>query len=365
MSRSIRFVLLTSVCALALAFGGNALAAYNPSLLVAGTSHALGSGGPVVIGVGQDQNDDATGVMNIYAPLGYGVSLTQAPGTKIGDLSATVLVRALANARVPIEGSVFARDPGLYTNASQFPCGGGVRHEAVWQLESTLAGSPLQIPIYVDRVTAGPEAQFASAKMRICLSSPYIPPPQGAAAGASLIVAAFSVTGVFSNPNTRGSYPWNALFIPYAPGTGTLNPTNAAQSTSYTRLPVQLAVTAKKFKRGKKRFARVTACLSESGQGVRGVRVNILAGRTARRTSRVAFGRTNSRGCLTRVVRLRYRVTFFRASTTVPDRDVTSAPGCQPALSAAPGTLPPARCTSATLAPVFNLFSRNTARVRR
>ena len=112
MTKSIRFVLLLSACALALAFGGNALAAYNPSLLVAGTSHSTGSGGPIVIGVGQDQNDDATGVLNIYAPLGYGVTLTQAPGTRIGDLEGIVLVRALANARVPIQGTVTARGSG-------------------------------------------------------------------------------------------------------------------------------------------------------------------------------------------------------------------------------------------------------------
>ena len=364
MTKTIRFVLLSSVCAVALAFGGNALAAYNPSLLVAGTSHALNSSGPVVIGVGQDQNDDATGVLNIYSPLGYDVSLTQAPGTRIGDLEAIVLVRALANARVPIQGTVTARDPGLYTNPQQFPCGGGVRHEAVWTIDTSLAGNPLTIPMYVDRTT-GAEAQFSSAKIRICLASPYIPPPQGAAAGASLILAAFSVQGVFGNPGTRGAYPWNALFIPYAPGTGTLNPANAAQSTSFTRLPVQLAVTAKKQKRGKRSFARVTACLNEAGQPVRGVRVNILAGRTARRTSRVAFGRTNARGCLVRVIRLRNRVTFIRASTSVPERDVTTSPGCTPGLSAAPGVLPNARCTSATLAPALNLFSRNTARVRR
>jgi hypothetical protein len=105
--------------------------------------------------------------------------------------------------------------------------------------------------------------------------------------------------------------------------------------------------------------------LSESGQGVRNVRVNILAGRSARRTTRVAFGRTNSRGCVTRSVRLRNKTTFFRASTSVPERDVTGSPGCQPGISPAPGQLPPARCTSATLAPVLSLFSRNTARVRR
>jgi hypothetical protein len=360
LTKSIRFALLLSACAVALAFGGNALAAYNPSLLVAGTSHSTGGGGPVVIGVGQDQNDDTTAAVNIYSPLGYGVNLAQAPGTRIGDLEAIVLIRALGGARVPLQGTVTARDPGAFVSPTQFPCGGGVRHEAVWLIEGTLNNTPIQIPIFVDRVTSGAEAQFASAKMRICL-----PSEQASTTGATLIVAAFSVTGVFSNPNTRGTYPWNALFVPYAPGTSTPNPTNAAQSTSYTRLPVQLAVSAKKTKRGKRTFARVTACLSEAGQAVRGVRVNILAGRSARRTARVAFGRTNSRGCLVRTIRLRNRVTFIRASTSVPERDVTSSPGCRPALSAAPGQLPPARCTSATLAPALNLFSRNTTRVRR
>lgn len=361
MTRTVRFILLSSVCALALAFGSNALAAYNPSLLVAGTSHATGSGGPVVIGVGQDANDDATGVITIYSPRGYGVTLGQAPGTKIGDLDAVVKVGALGGARVEITGTLTTRDPAQYVSN---PCSPGL-HQAVWLIESTLAGNPLQIPMYVDAITSGPEAAFASLRIRICLASPYVPPPQGAPAGASLIVAAFSVQGVFSNPNTSGSYPWNGLFIPYTVGAATLNAANAAQSTSYTRLPVRLAVTAKKVKKGTKRFARVTACLTEAGQGVRGVNVNFLAGKTARKTVRVKRARTNSRGCATVLVPLRFKVTFFRASTSIPDRDVTASPGCAPPLSVAPGA-PPARCSSATLAPVIGpLFSRNTVRMRR
>ncbi|MFL5972908.1 MAG: hypothetical protein ACJ750_11030 [Gaiellaceae bacterium] len=352
MTKTVRLILLTSVCAVALAFGGNALAAYNPSLLVAGTSHSTGSGGPIVMGVGQDQNDDTTAVATIYSPLGYGVRLTQAPGTRIGDLEAIFRVGALGGARMTFEGTVTARDPGAFVNATQFPCGEGVRHEAVWLIEGTLQSTSIQIPIFVDRVTSGVDAQFASAKMRICL-----PSEQASATRSTLIVAAFSVGGVFSNPNARGTYPWNALFVPYAPGTSTPVLANAVQSTSYTRLPVQLAVTAKKVGQGKRKYARVTTCLSEAGQAVRGVRMNILAGPTARRTGRVAFGRTNSRGCLTRTIWLRYRTTFIRASTTVPERDVTSTPGCTPRLAA--------RCTSATLAPALNLFSRSTVRVRR
>ena len=356
MTKSIRFMLSASVCALALAFGGNALAAYNPSLLVAGSSQALGSGGPVVIGIGQDINDDATAAVRIYSPLGYGVTLGQAPGTRLGSVDAIVKLPVGGTVtRAPFEGTVRTDNPANYLNN---PCTRNpAPHEAVWLLEGTLAGNPIRIPMYVDRVTAGAEAAFASARIVICLPSPYIPPQQGGAvSGASVIVAAFSVRGVFSNPSTRGSYPWQSVFVPYTVGTGTPNQANAAQSMSITRLPVQLAVTAKKLRRGGRTFARVTACLTEAGRSVRGVRINFLAGRTARRTSRVARVRTNARGCATALVRMRYRVMFFRANTAVPDRDVTSQ-GCTP-------TLAP-RCTSVTIAPAFNLFSRNTARLRR
>ena len=352
MTKTARLLVSSLVCLLGLAFGGTAFAAYNPSLLVAGSSHALGSGGPVIIGVGQDQNDDATGVVTIYSPLGYNVTLGQSPGTRIGTLEAVVRVGALGGARVEIQGTVTARNPAEYVSN---PCSPGL-HEAVWLIEATLAGNPLQIPAYVDRVTAGAEAAFASARIRICLASPYVPPPQGAAAGASLIVAAFSVQNVFSNPSTRGRYPWQGQFVPYTPGTATLNPGNAAQSVSITSLPVQLAVSARRIRRRGRTFARVTACLTEAGTGIRGLRVNIIGGRSPGARARLARPRTNSRGCATVLLRVRFRVQYFRATVAVPDRDVTSQ-GCTP-------TLAP-RCTAVTLAPVFNLVSRNRARVRR
>jgi hypothetical protein len=358
LTRTFRLVVLTVVAAIALGFGSTAFAAYDPSLLVAGTSHALNGAGPVVIGVGQNENDDATGVATIYSPRGYGVTLTQAAGSTLGSLSGTVKVGALGGARVDIQGTVRTDNPATHVSNA---CSPGL-HEAIWILEFTLAGNQLRLPMYVDRVTAGPEAAFASARMRVCLGSPYHPPPAGAQAGASLIVAAFSVRGVFTNPGTRGSYPWNAVFVPWTPGaaTPTLNTANAAQSTSITRLPVQLSLTAKRQRRGprgkRRTFARVTACLTESGQAIRGVRVNILAGATARRARRVAFGRTNSRGCVIRTIRVRTRALFIRASTSVPARDATAG-GCQPTIAA--------RCTDVSIAPALLLFSRNTVRVRR
>jgi hypothetical protein len=342
---------------IALAFSSTAFAAYNPSLLVAGTNHALGGSGPVVIGIGQDENDDAMAVGTLYSPPGYGVTLTQPAGTTLGSLSGVVKVGALGGARVNIEGEVKTDNPANHVSN---PCSPGV-HEAVWILEFTLSGNPIRIPIYVDRVTTAPENAFASARLRMCLSSPYIPPPQGAASGASLIVAAFSVRGVFTNPGTRGSYPWNAVFVPYTPGTATVNAANSAQSTSFVRLPMRLTMTVKRqrIRRTKRTFAVVTACVTEAGQGIRGITVQFRGAPTAAAANRLnaprlATGRTNARGCVTRSIRVKRSSLYVTAIADVPAR---LAPGCQP-------TIVP-RCTEASVAPGFDLSSGRAKRVRR
>ena len=75
--------------------------------------------------------------------------------------------------------------------------------------------------MFVDR-TVGAEAQFSSAKIKVCFASRPISRRHGRPVGeASLLVAAFSMQGVFRNPSRSGSYPWNAVFTPFSPGTGT------------------------------------------------------------------------------------------------------------------------------------------------
>jgi hypothetical protein len=351
LTNSIRFVVSAAAAVCVLAFAGTAFAAYDPSLLVAGTTHSLGGSAPIVLGVGQDDNDDATAIGTIYSPRGYGVTLGQAPNTQLGSLSGVVKVGALGNARVNVEGTVKTDNPANYVTNT---CAPGT-HEAVWLLEFTVSGNSFRIPIYVDRISTGPEAAYASARMVVCLSSPYVAPPQGAPQGASLLIAAFSIRSVFTNPRTRGSYPWNGVFTPYTPGTATPNPSNATQSTSYVRLPVQLSISAKRQRVRKRTFARVTACVSEAGTRLRGITVNILGGRTAGRVTRVARGRTNARGCVTTSVRVKTKTMFIRALTSVSPR---AAPACTPATGLAP------RCSSPSVAPAFDLITR-AVRVKR
>ncbi len=351
MTRSLRLAFVAAASLCALVFSSAALAAYNPSLVVAKTNHALGSSGTVVIGIGQDENDDATATATIYAPRGYAVTLNQAQGTQLGTVSGVVKVGALGGQPQDVRGVVRVDNPASYVTNS---CAPGV-HEAVWTLEFSLLGSTYRGQVYVDRIATGaPEAAFASARMIACLASPYVPPPQGAPSGATLIVAAFSVGGVFRSPTTRGSHAWNAVFVPYTPGTANPNPGNAAQSTAFVRLPVQFGLTVKRQKRGKRTFAVATACVKEAGQGVRGLRILFYRGRSAARATRVVNGRTNARGCATVRIRVNLRsVVVYAFVDEIPTRQ---AGACQPTLAS--------RCSEASIAPAFDLRSA-VRRVRR
>jgi hypothetical protein len=196
MKRVIRLALVVSAAVVSLAVTSSAWASYSPSLTVTASNNKPGAATSLLLGHIQTPTDDPTAKDTIYAPLGYGVNLTQAPGTKIGDVSATLILRNGGNAEVAVDGSVVADNPANHPNDQ---CAPGL-HQAVWNLNINVAGTPLTVPLYVDAVTAGPEAAFASAKIQFCLAGPI-----GTPAGAQLEFAFFDVNGVFSNPRTRAT----------------------------------------------------------------------------------------------------------------------------------------------------------------
>jgi hypothetical protein len=198
------------------------------------------------------------------------------------------------------------------------------------------------VPIYVDRVTTGHEVAYASARLRICPASPY-----GArATEVSLTYADLTLENVFRNPDERGIYPWNGVFVPYTTGTAALNTALTTQSTAYIGLPATFAVTAKRQKRGKRAFAVVTACLREAGQAVRDVTINLYyGGTTVFSSKKVASPRTNARGCATTQIRIGKVMVVF-ASARVPLRGAAS--GCSPSLAP--------RCSGASIYPPSGRF---------
>jgi hypothetical protein len=325
-----RFLLSTVAGLAALAFAGAASAAYNPSLLVGDSSPALGAKGSVRIFLRTPQLDDPTGMVTLYAPRGYAVTLGHSPGTALGRFVAEVRTRAAGGALQTVEGMIRADSAASHTSNS---CAPGA-HEAVWMLEFRLAGSTFRLPVYVDRI----DTAYASARMVICHAPPDLSGQQSTETAVAMPYADLTVRDVFTNPAQQGTYAWNAVFVPYRPGTATLDPAGTAQSTAYVGLPSTFALTAKRKQRGK--VALVRACLREAGAAIRGARLTFYyGGKSVFGSKRVAIRLTDAAGCASARIRLRKAALVF-ASVHVPIRRLTD---CAPSLAP--------RCSDATIYP--------------
>jgi hypothetical protein len=338
MRRFIRLAIAAGAVVSALAFSGSALAAYSPSLTVTSSRNAPGKPTAILLGHIQTAADDPTAKDTIYAPLGYGVNLSQAAGTKIGDVSARLILRGGGNAEVDVEGQVIADNPALYTSN---PCAPGL-HAAVWKLNITVAGSPLTVPIYVDAVTAGPEAAFASAKIQLCLAGPI-----GTPAGAQLLFALFDVNGVFTNPPNTSDRIWRATFTPYVPGTPNPNPGGTTEGQALAPGRVALSVKSKSLKRGR---VIVSGKLLVDGRPYRGAEVELYVG-----TKKVGSARTNAAGNYTFRKKIKKKTRYIVQTLRLAE---LALPCPAPALP-----LVPQGCKTATIS--FYAFNFVTARRKR
>jgi hypothetical protein len=341
MKRFIRLAIAAGAVVSALAFSGSALAAYAPSLSVTSQKNAPGKPTAILLGHIQTAADDATAKDTIYAPVGYGVNLSQAAGTKIGDVSARLILRGGGNAEVDVEGQVIADNPANYPPATNM-CTPGQSHQAVWKLNITVAGTPLTVPIYVDPVTAGPEATFASAKIQLCLAGPI-----GTPAGAQLLFAFFDVNGVFTNPTNTTDRVWHALFTPYVAGSPNPNPAGTTEGQALVPGRVSLTVKSKSLKKGR---VVISGKLLVDGRPYRGAEIELYIG-----NKKVGSARTNASGSYTFRKKIKKKTRFGVQVLELADLALPCpAPGL-------PGV--PQGCRSASIS--FFTFNIVTAKRRR
>ena len=281
MKRVIRLALVVSAAVVSLAITSSAWASYSPSLTVTASNNKPGAATSLLLGHIQNAADDPTAKDTIYAPLGYGVNLSQTPGTKIGDVSAQLILRNGGNAEVAVVGRVVADNPANHPNDQ---CAPGL-HQAVWNLNINVAGTPLTVPLYVDAVTAGPEAAFASAKIQLCLAGPI-----GTPAGAQLEFAFFDVNGVFSNPANTSDRIWRATFTPYVAGTPQPNPAGTTEGQAVVPGRVGLTMTTKSLKHG---VVIVSGRLTVDGQAFGGGQVELFVNNGSKR---IGKGKTKANG---------------------------------------------------------------------
>jgi len=275
MKKSFRLALLVCASLVGLAFAGPALAKYDPSLTIEQTSYKLGAPATVDVFIASSDDADATAQLKIFSPAGYSANLTQAPGTKIGVVAAIVKAKALGGALLPLGGDVLVANPADSSIAAaslactHVPATG---HATIWVLNASLQGQTIAIPVFVDK--AGPYVI-----QTVCLPSPDIPEASGGAKfGAQLVLADFTVKGVFSNAGATGGYEWAGIYTPYTAGSGAPNPAGTVEARTYVGLPSSLTLKKAKAKRGFKLVGQ----LKIAGLNPKGVRLGIYAGKKAK-----------------------------------------------------------------------------------
>src|SRR5437879_2391455 len=173
MKKSIRIALFSCATVASLAFASSALASFAPKLVVSSaTPQGAAGGGPVRVGVLISNADDPTAKVTIYVPNGYQLG-SPAPGTKLGDVTATASAADLGGAVLPLTGELDAIAPTTATTTAAAQC--GVTPAQTWDLHLTAAGQTLDIPLFVVFGTAAEVTAGYQAKLVVCLPPPDVP----------------------------------------------------------------------------------------------------------------------------------------------------------------------------------------------
>jgi hypothetical protein len=321
---------------------GAASAAPNTgSIAVSFSPMTLGSSSTATIHVSTPQSDDSIAAINIYT--GTTTVNLGTPGTQIGSVDATALAHD-AGLNLPLSGPVTADDPGKH---SADPCSPGA-NQAVWVMNLSAAGQTLAIPIYVNKTTGAASASGAY-NLKICLPPWDVPAgtPGRSFEGAQLLDAKLTLNKMLTAPTSAGLGVWEMLTTPYTPGKGTPNLVGTFESRAVVPVPVALGIKAGYGK--KTRTWTVAGKATEGGVPLAaGTTLTVSRGTSPTSLKRAGSTKVKSGGVWSMSGRLiGKKTTYFQISASLGERDDTSA-GCQ---NAAPPTVAPAGCVSATLSP--------------
>jgi hypothetical protein len=335
-------VIVAAAILAGLVLAQGALAAPNSgSISVAYNPPRLGVSNSTAIHVNIASSTDAVAAVNIFT----GTTLVNSggtPGTTIGSVNATAIAHDQGGLTLPLAGTVVADDPAKHTTD---PCSPGTNF-AVWNMNLTVAGQTLVIPIYVNK-TVGATTSLGAYNLKICLPPWDVPAgtPGRAAFGAQLTDAALTLNKIFTSPTAAGTSTWEMLVTTYTPGKGTPNPASTFEARAFVPLPVVLTIKVSYLK--KTNTWKLSGKLTEGGKPVPGWTIRIGRGPNGKAFPAQALTKTNAAGVWKTAGHLKpKKTTYWVAKAAAQERDFT-ATGCQnPATQAAP-----AGCVKATLPP--------------
>jgi hypothetical protein len=345
MRKSVRFALLAAASVVALGLAGTALALYKPYLTIYQYSYKPAATPSVEIDYDQAKTEPAPAKVTIIVPAGYGVDLTQAQGTNVGDVFARVQTgqsSTFAGAVIPLSGPITVANPATYaTQAAQ--CTGSAVHRAVWTLNLSVAGQTLVVPAYAD--TPGPAG--TAGTIVFCLPNPYIPESSGGARfGAyplSVSMTFRAAYHVFTNPSSPTFYTWTAIVTPWNTGPGA--PNAAATVEARANVPIPYSNTLKRLQT-KKGAWRFSGKLTGGGGPFVKERLDVYSGlKLSKMKANGRTSRTTKKGVYTFSRKAGPKARYFQ--TVFGPFDVTD-----PSTTCAPPSPAPSGCSTATLSEV-------------
>jgi hypothetical protein len=234
-----------------------------PELAVQQKSYKLGAAAdPGFLFFSDPATNDPTAKMTIFSPSGYTSTLTQAPGTTVGKAYAIVRAHALGDSLLPLSGPAVVgnpADPALVAayNQCKNPSDPPSPQE-VLVLNTSLQGQSIQVPDFLN--TVGPYVT-----QEICLTPPATTPFQ-----ATVVLANFTINGVFHNPSSAGGYQWSTDLTPYAGNVP--DAASTVEVRSFVGLPSSLTL---KRAKSKPSIVKFTGKLAVSGVNPAGLKLDL------------------------------------------------------------------------------------------
>jgi hypothetical protein len=341
MTGRLRTLLIAVAAVATLAFANAALAANTASISVWHTAMVLAGSQSTTIHVSIPQTTDGIAAINIYVPSGYGATLGQAANSTIGNVDATALAHD-GGLTLPLSGPVTTDDPAKHVTDV---CSPGT-NAAVWNMNLSVAGQTLVLPIYVNP-TSGAATALGAYNLKICLPPWDVPPgtPGRSFQGAQVLDAKFTINKILTTPTGAGVLKWETLFTPYNPGKGTPNLAGTFEARAFVPVPILLGLRASYVK--KTNTWKLSGSAKEGGLPVSGLAIKIARGLSATKLAAKGSAKTSSSGAWSASGKLTpKKTTYFQVSATVGERDYTST-GCQSPLT----PFAPGGCVTATLSP--------------
>ena len=303
-----------------------ALAAYAPTL----TGSRIGA--KTTIHVTSAKTDDSTAAIHILSPSV--ATLTQAPGTTIGTVTASINAKAISpDAIIPLTGNVNVADATKYNTPTDHACSGVARTRP-----SGTSRSPRldRRSTFRSTSTRRPRTRGLGVKTVLvtCLASPDVGAACAATLCAKLLDVNFTVSGVF----TAGGPIWISEFTPYTPGTAA---PNAAGTVTALGLDVTPTVTA--AAKAGKRKAVLAGRATIAGQPLPTYPVTIFSG-----TKKIGTAKTTAAGSFVFTAKLKKGTYSLRAAVASSSGLPAGAAGCAAIPAGTPGLGP---CVSATVPP--------------